>query len=167
MTALVAVTAWFGPALGGVSHAMGDVFALPQTQKQGLLLDADETELLEHVGDYVPKGQVIAGNPWNGSALAWALGGRRVLFPHLGGYWTRDGRIIEHRLDNWATDTRVCPAVRAEDVHWVITDPGHLSGDRKAAARFAPIDRVVTTPGGAQLVASSGSTQLWRLTACW
>jgi hypothetical protein len=57
--------------------------------------------------------------------------------------------------------------VRAENVKWVITDPGRLRGDRKAANRFSAIDRVVTTPGGAQLVASSGSTKLWRLTACW
>lgn len=167
VTALVAVTAWTGPALGGVSRAMGEVFALPQSEKHGLLLDADEVALLEHVGDFVPKGDVIAGNPWNGSALAWALGGRRTLFPHLGGYWTLDGRVIEHHLGGWRTDPRVCPAVRAEKVHWVITDPGRLSGDKKAAARFASIDHVVTTPGGAQLVASSGSTKLWRLTACW
>ncbi|MBW4041063.1 MAG: hypothetical protein HIU86_02900 [Acidobacteria bacterium] len=167
VTALVAVTAWFGPALGGVSQAMGQVFALPQTQKHGLLIDADETALLEHVGDFVPKGDIIVGNPWNGSALAWALGGRQTLFPHLGGYWTSDGRVIEQSLDRWRTDKRVCPAVRAEQVHWVITDPGRLSGDSRAAARFGSIDRVVTTPGGAQLVASSGSTKLWRLTACW
>jgi hypothetical protein len=166
-TALIAVTAWFGPALGGVSQAMGDVFALPSTQKQGLLLDADETALLEHVGDFVPKGEVIVGNPWNGSALAWALGGRRTLFPHLGGYWNADGLVIEHHLGDWRTDARVCPAVRAEHVRWVITDPGRLAGDRKAAARFASIDRVVAIPGGARLVASSGSTKLWRLTACW
>ncbi|MGT2425314.1 DUF6541 family protein [Amnibacterium kyonggiense] len=167
VTALVAVTAWTGPALGGVSSAMGDVFALPAHQKHGLLLDADEAALLERVGEFVPKGQVIVGNPWNGSALAWALGGRRVLFPHLGGYWDYDGRVIERHLDDFATDARVCPAVRAEHVRWVVTDPGRLAGDRKAAARFSAIDRVVTAPGGAVLVASSGSTRLWRLTACW
>lgn len=167
VTALVAITAWTGPALGGVSTAMGSVFALPDTQKQGALIDADEMELLEHVGDFVPKGQLIVGNPWNGSALAWALGGRRVLFPHLGGYWDYDGRVIRSHLDDWRTDARVCPAVRQKHVRWVITEPGHLAGDRKAAARFAAIDRVVQTPGGAQLVASSGSTRLWRLTACW
>ena len=43
---------------------------------------------------------MIVGNPWNGSALAWALGGRRTLFPHLGGYWTTNGRIIEKHLDD-------------------------------------------------------------------
>jgi hypothetical protein len=146
---------------------MGEVFRLPDHQKGGLLLDADETALLEHVAEFVPKGQVIAGNPWNGSALAWALGGRRTLFPHLGGHWTTNGRIIEKHLDDFATNARVCPAVRAEHVHWVITDPGELRLDPKAAARFAPIDRVVTQPGAVQLVASSGSTRLWRLTACW
>jgi hypothetical protein len=167
VTALVAGTAWVGPALGGVSAAMGEVFALPDTQKKGALVDVDEMALLEDVDRFVPKGEVIVGNPWNGSALAWALGGRRVLFPHLGGYWTYDGRVISRHLDDWRTDPRVCPAVRHEGVKWVITEPGHLGGDRKALRRFASIDRVVHTPGGAQLVASSGSTKLWRLTACW
>ncbi|RIX26577.1 DUF6541 family protein [Amnibacterium setariae] len=167
VTAVVAVSAWTGPALGGVSSAMGEVFALPQSQKGGLLVDADEMALLEAVPRFVPKGELIVGNPWNGSALAWALGGRRVLFPHLGGYWDYDGRVIQRALDDWRTDDRVCPAVRAQNVRWVITDPGRLRGDRKAANRFSAIDRVVTKPGGAQLVASSGSTRLWRLTACW
>jgi hypothetical protein len=167
VTALVALTAWFGPALGGVSTSLGAVFELPAHQKDGGLLDADETELLEHVGEFVPKGQIIVGNPWNGSALAWALGGRQTLFPHLGGHWTTNGRIIEKHLDDFATNARVCPAVRAEKVHWVITDPGRLRLDPKAAGRFAPIDRVVTRPGAATLVASSGSTKLWRLDACW
>jgi len=167
VTALVAGTAWTGPALSGVSTAMGEVFALPATQKHGALLDADEMTLLEHVGDFVPKGEVIVGNPWNGSALAWALGGRRVLFPHLGGYWNYDGRVIERHLDDWRTDRRVCPAVRRQHVRWVITEKGVLGGDRKAVARFSSISRVVKTLGGAQLVASSGSTKLWRLTACW
>jgi hypothetical protein len=166
VTALVAVSAWLGPALGGVSTAMGGVFALPETQKHGVLIDADEMALLEHVGDFVPQGQVIVGNPWNGSSLAWALGGRKVLFPHLGGYWDYDGRVIQRHLDDWRTDKRVCAAVRQEKVRWVITEPGHLGGDAKAVRRFAAIDRVVRTPGGAQLVASSGSTKLWRLTAC-
>jgi hypothetical protein len=167
VTALVAGTAWVGPALGGVSTAMGEVFALPNTQKKGALLDLDDMALLEDVGRFVPKGQIIVGNPWNGSALAWALGGRRVLFPHLGGYWTYDGRVIARHLDDWRTDPRVCPAVRHEHVQWVITEPGHLSGDSKAFRRFAAIDRVVRTPGAVQLVASSGSSRLWRLTACW
>ena len=165
-TALVPVATWTGPALGGVSAAMGQVFALPATQKQGVLLDADEQELLEQVGRFVPKDQVIVGNPWNGSALAWALGGRKTLFPHLGGYWTKDGRIVRRHLDDWATDERVCPAVRRLDVHWVITDPGHLAGDRHASSRFRPLERVARTDG-VQLVASSGSTRLYRLTACW
>jgi hypothetical protein len=165
-TALVVVLTWTGPALGGVSTAMGSVFGLPESRKQGALIDADEQLLLESVGRFVPEGEVIVGDPWNGSALAWALGGRRTLFPHLGGYWTQDGRVVRKFLDDWRTNPRVCPAVRRLDVRWVITEPGHLAGDRRASRAFSAIDRVVDT-GGVQLVANSGSTALWRLTACW
>lgn len=165
-TLVLGLVTWTGPALSGVSGAIGDVFALPETQKQGRLIDADEMALLEQVGRFVPEGQVIVGNPWNGSALAWALGGRRTLFPHLGGYWTHDGKQLKYHLDKWESNPNVCAAVRRLNVRWVITDPGRLSGDPRAANRFGAIDRVVTT-GGVQLVASSGSTRLWRLTACW
>ena len=165
-TLVLGVVTWSGPALGGVSAAIGQVFELPASQKDGRLIDADETALLEQVGRFVPEGDVIAGNPWNGSALAWALGGRRTLFPHLGGYWTRDGVLVLRKLDEYATDPRVCPAVRRLDLHWVLTDQGRLAGDVRAAKRFHGVDDVVDT-AGVRLVASSGSAKLWRLTACW
>ncbi len=164
---VVGAVTWTGPALAGVSAAIGQVFALPESQKKGKLIDADEVALLQRVSEFVPRGELIAGNPWNGSALAWTIGGRRVLFPHLGGYWGTDGNRIKRHLDDWATDPKVCPAVRALNVKWVITDAGRLNGDRKAANAFGSVSRVVKTPGGAQLVARSGSAKLWRLTACW
>ena len=166
VTLVVAGVTWTGPALGGVSTAVGSVFSLPESTKDGRLVDADEVALLTRVDDFVPEGQLIAGNPWNGSALAWALGGRRTLFPHLGGYWGTDGNRIKRHLDDWRTRPKVCRSVRRLDVRWVITDDGRLRGDKKAADAFGAVDRVVRT-GGVQLVASSGSAKLWRLTACW
>ncbi|MFD1720870.1 DUF6541 family protein [Amnibacterium endophyticum] len=164
---VVGAVTWTGPALGGVSAAIGTVFALPESSKDGRLLDAQETALLSDVGRFVPKGQLIAGNPWNGSAMAWTLGGRQVLFPHLGGYFGTDANRIKRHLDDYRTDPKVCPAVRRLDVRWVITDSGLMRGDKKAARAFQSISRVVKEPGAAELVASSGSAKLWRLTACW
>lgn len=165
-TAVLGAVTWTGPALGGVSSAIGGVFALPDSRKQGLLVDADEVALLRRVGEFVPADAVIAGNPWNGSALAWALGGRRTLFPHLGGYWGDDRNVIRLHLDDYRTDPRVCPAVRAVGLHWLLTDDGRLSGDRHAFRRFQALDRTASTPG-VRLVASSGSARLWRFTGCW
>ena len=51
-------------------------------------INPDELQLFEDVAELTPEDAVIAGNPWNGSALAYAFTGRRVLFPHVGGAYT-------------------------------------------------------------------------------
>ncbi len=57
------------------------------------LLTPDERALLERLPEHVPGDAVIADNPWNGGALAYALADRRVLVPHTGGSY--DPRITE------------------------------------------------------------------------
>ncbi|MDQ1530168.1 MAG: hypothetical protein QOE37_273 [Microbacteriaceae bacterium] len=163
---LVAVVTWVGPALGGVSSAIGVVFSLPRSDKGGLLLDEDQAVLLTEVGRFVPAGQTIVENPWNGSALAWALGGRQTLFPHLGGYWGKERKVVALHLDDYATDPRVCNAVRHLHLHWVLNDPQRLWNNRSEAKAFFGIDRAVKGKG-VRLVASSGTAALYRLTACW
>jgi len=163
---IVAAVTWTGPALTGVSGAIGRVFTLPDTDKHGTLVDADETLLLTDIGRYVPAGQVVVDDPWDGSALAWALGGRQTLFPHLGGYWGDERKLIAQHLDEAPGNGKVCEAVRDLGLHWLVTDPQHLWGNTKEARAFSGIDRAAAGPG-VQLVASSGSTRLYRITACW
>ena len=105
-------------------------------------------------------------DPWNGSALAWALGGRQTLFPHLGGYWGDERKLIAQHLDEAPGNAKVCAAVRDLGLHWLVTDPQHLWNDAKDARAFSGIDRAAAGRG-VQLVASSGSTRLYRITACW
>jgi hypothetical protein len=166
VSVLIAALTWTGPALGGVSTAIGTVFDLSDSAKKGDVVDADQVALLKDVGRFVPAGQVIADNPWNGSALAWAYGGRQTLFPHLGGYWGDQRKLVGRHLDDWSTDPAVCTAVRHLDLHWVLTDTGRLRGGGRAWKAFAGVDKVVKTPG-VRLVANSGSARLYRLTACW
>ncbi|MDQ1513421.1 MAG: hypothetical protein QOC59_1263, partial [Microbacteriaceae bacterium] len=164
---LVAVVTWVGPALGGVSGAVGVVFSLPRSDKHGLLLDEDQAVLLAEVDRFVPAGQTIIDDPWNGSALAWALGDRETLFPHLGGYWGTERKRIAQHLDDYATNPKVCTAVRHLDLHWVLADPQRLWNNKSEAKAFFGIDRAVKKAKGVELVASSGTAALYRLTACW
>lgn len=167
LTVLVAVSAWAGGTMSGTRQAIGHVFSLPSTNKHKLLLDADETELLSSVGRYVPAGQVIIDDPWNGTALAWALGGRQTLFPHLGGYWGKSRVTIAKHLNAYRTNPKVCRAVRKLDLHWVVADKQKLyGGHSKEAKAFKGIDKAVKGEGVVE-VASVGSTALYRLTACW
>jgi hypothetical protein len=67
---------------------------------------------------------VVASDPWDGSALLWALADREVLYPHLVGQWDPDRELIAHRLSAAATDPAVCPALRRLGVEWVIDSSG-------------------------------------------
>ncbi|WP_125099928.1 DUF6541 family protein [Leucobacter chromiireducens] len=73
-----------------------------ETDAAAPLLDTDERALLERLESHVPEGQVIANNPWNGGALAYAIADREVLVPHTGGKY--DPRINE-MLEGIATGT--------------------------------------------------------------
>ena len=166
LVVLVAASAWAGPALTQMRGAVGHVFSLPSSAKHGMLVTGDETRLLASVGRYVPAGQVIIDNPWNGSALAWSLGGREVLFPHLGGYWGKKRLTIAKHLNAYETNPKVCKAVHKLDLHWVVAAKGHLHGGKKVSKTWRGIDKAVEGHGVVR-VAKVGSASLYRLTACW
>src|SRR5690606_22459833 len=75
---------------------------------KSLLLTADERDVLEHVADYVPEGGVVAGNPWTGASLVYALGDRRALLPHVNGFNTPDTEFLAERLRYAESDPEVC-----------------------------------------------------------
>jgi hypothetical protein len=109
---------------------------------------------------------MVANNPWDGSALLWALADRRVLFPHLGINTTDDQNYLAQHLVDASTDPEVCAAANRLHVGFMVI------GD----AKFWPWDLRnrdypgIVDPGthkGFQLVASSGDhLRLYQLTAC-
>ncbi|TPW77236.1 DUF6541 family protein [Schumannella soli] len=165
-SALVVLITAAGGQLPAVASSIGVVFDLPDHQKNGALIDRDEYRLLERLPNHVPRDAVVAGNPWNGSALSWAVGGRRTLFPHLTGIWSPDATIVANSLGEAQSDPAVCAAVRRLDLEWVVADPGLLWGSPPEASFYAGIDRAVTTPGVLELVDHQGDAALYRIVAC-
>jgi hypothetical protein len=164
VTVVVAASAWASTATS-MTPAIGHVFRL-QDAKHGGLLDVDEVALLARVSRTVPPGQLIADNPWNGTSLAWAIGGRQTLFPHFGGYWGTQRKLIAAHLDAYRSRPAVCEAVHDLKLHWVVADPQRLKGFKKEAHAFRGIDRIVRGRAVTK-VDSVGSTALYRLDACW
>ena len=77
-------------------------------------------------------------------------------------------RVVRHdaHLDAAPGDAAVCSAVRDLKLHWLLVDPQRFGNDPPEARAFAGIDRAASG-SGVRLVASSGSTRLYRITACW
>ncbi|MHA3682869.1 DUF6541 family protein [Leucobacter sp. HY1908] len=84
---LVILTGTRGPSMEAVRDDVSDMFTL--TDGSGMV-SSDEFALMSRLGDTTPDDALIAGNPWNGSWLAYAVGDRHVLFPHLKGLYTAE-----------------------------------------------------------------------------
>ncbi len=127
------------------------------------LLSTDERELLSKLPDLVPADAVIAGSPWTGTSLAYALTGRRVLMAHTLTATTSDTNIINEDLDQATADSPVCDAVRREKVDFVL-DFGsrEIHGDRHP---FPGLEDLKDSRA-VELVDRVGEAALYRVTVC-
>ena len=127
------------------------------------LLTPDETALLERVGEVVPPGVTVAGSPWTGTSLVYALADRPALLPHVGGFETAQTRVITEHLGAANTDPAVCSALRALRVGFVLDFGRHeVHHDRhvlRGLENLASSDAV-------QLVDEQGAAKLYKITAC-
>lgn len=136
------------------------------TEGRTSLVDARQLVFFDRIRKSVPPGAVVANNPWNGSALLWALDGARVLFPQLNeANWTADQRYLALHLDEAATDPAVCRIVQADNVRFLLTGDFRFWVGDKRIGHYPGLVEPVGRPGFA-LVDRQGSWRLYRLTAC-
>lgn len=134
------------------------------------ILSEDEFELIERLPDLVDESAVIAGSPWTGTSLAYAIADREVVAPHFN--FSRDPNkvIINTRLNKALDDPEVCPALRELDVEYVL-DFGRSAGDVGHDRGFDGLEQYpglvgLASSGVVELVDSEGAAKLYRITAC-
>lgn len=127
------------------------------------LISSDELALIERLPSEVPEGSTMVSNPWNGSALAYAFTGRRLLQLHLLGVIPEGAKAIHDGLNAAKSDPSVCPVVQRLHVGYVL-DFGHREV-HGADHGYSGLDNLVTD-GVASLVDSQGLAKLYKLTAC-
>jgi len=131
------------------------------------LLTSDEEELLERLPETTPADALIAGSPWTGASLAYAIGDRQVLRKHAFGNIGPDEAYLGNRLKMIDTDPLVCQAVDRLGVDYVLdfgaqnvwNNPG-VGLDRQGLYNLTPSAHLV-------LVDSQGpSARLFRIEGC-
>ena len=162
---LAAVLAVVAVTSGGLS-ARDHVSRLRPPYASSALVGPAERALLERLPSEVPADAVIVGNPWNGSALSYALGGRRSLFPHLSArVWDADRELVASRLDQVAAGDGVCAALQRLGVRWALGGSSTFwRGDRRQAA-YAGLTDLAGRPGLRE-VDRGGRLTLYEVTAC-
>ena len=84
------------------------------------LLTTAESDLISRLDETTPDDALIAGNPWTGASLAYALAGREVVEKHVFGSFDDDEIYLDAHLRDIDEDPAVCEAVRRLGVTHVL-----------------------------------------------
>ena len=108
------------------------------------LLTSREYAALQYLGPRVPRGALVADNPWRGQSLLYGIGGARVLFYSEKADNTPDRDLIAKELNLAGDPTRtdVCAAVRRTGIGYVITGGSNFLPDHQRITRYPGIDHV-------------------------
>lgn len=130
------------------------------------IMSTDEFRLYEELPNFVEADKVIAGNPWDGSAWAYFVSGRHVLFPHVLAAMDADKTLIANSLNTAASNPEVCTAAKRLRVEYAINSdeliylPGN-PGNRN----YPGLEHLDQAPGFKQ-IAQVGGNRLYKLVAC-
>lgn len=127
------------------------------------LISEDEMALLKRLPEKLPEDATLVGNPWNGSALAYAFAGRELVQLHMLSEMPSGLEQLYTKLNKADTDPSVCPIVERLQVGYVL-DFGHREvhgGDNG----FRGLDNL-EEEGVAELVDEEGEAKVYKLTAC-
>ena len=127
------------------------------------LVSTDEAALLARLDEHVPADAVIAGSPWTGTSVAYALTGRKTLMPHVQMTLSRDIETINDGLADAEPGDGVCAAIDDLDVGFVLDFGGR---EVHGGDHVYPGLRDLAQSDAVRLVDEEGDARLYQVTAC-
>ncbi|WP_104136337.1 DUF6541 family protein [Arthrobacter sp. ZGTC131] len=143
--------------------ASGQVFYERDTKDS--ILSSDEYALLDRIDAQVPEDAVIAVNPWNGGALAYAFADRKVLEFHMSQPETKSMRVVAESLAEAGTSAAVCDAVRETKVSYALDFGTQYLLNHPESKTFPGLQNL-TSSNAVELVDQQGDAKLFKVVAC-
>ncbi|WP_109209932.1 MULTISPECIES: DUF6541 family protein [Microbacterium] len=162
---LVATTSGVALTLGGMTAGVAAVFHMPESGAHGEVVSRAQVSFFGRIGQVVPEGQRVLGDPWDGSAWTLAFGDREPVFPHVNGQWDADRQTLAWSLADIQTNPEVCAALKRLDVEYVVYSP-HAFGGGDPAGNHFPGSHEAIEAGLFTEVDSEGDTALFRIDEC-
>ncbi|WP_324650841.1 DUF6541 family protein [Georgenia sp. H159] len=126
----------------------------------------DELDFIRELDDVLPEDAVVVGDPMNGASLVQALTDSRAYLPILGeSALSTDQRYLQENFHDIGSDPRVCEILRDGGVEYFYRDESVPYG-RRSLADMRPGLYDVDVTSGFELLASSGSAEVYRIVAC-
>jgi hypothetical protein len=130
-----------------------------------VLVTKQMREFFDRIAKKIPPDSVVAGNPFGGSALLWALEDRKVLYPHFRTRTNEAQDVIAKHLDDLSYDPAVCKALDELNVDYLLIGGSEF---RTRAKRWRYFTGLSDPAGrsGFELVDSAGPSKLYKITGC-
>jgi hypothetical protein len=143
----------------------GRVAAGYEVVEKEQLVNDETQDFIERIEKEIPADALVAGNPFNGSAMLWTLGDREVLFPHFRSAQSREQDFVAGHLDDVGSDPRVCRAVKDLGIDYLFVGGSRFRTVDGKWEYYSGLDDPRSKPGF-ELVDSDGHSKLYRITAC-
>jgi hypothetical protein len=157
-----------GSGMLNADDRVGRVLVTYSRAPKDQLVTDEMRAFYDQIAERIPADALVAGNPFDGSVLLWALAGREVLYSHFLPALSADQTYLAKNLDRVATDPRVCDIADALGVEYLLIGKTRDRPDARDYVGIAEIAETAdtrTTPG-LELVDSAGQSKLYRLAAC-
>ncbi len=135
------------------------------TRPGSTLMTKQMAEFYDRIAREIPDDAVVAGNPFEGSSLLWALENRKVLFPHFRNTTSEEQDLIAKHLDDLMDDPAVCKAVQDYNVRYLLIGGAKFRTADTKWRYYEGLADPFASPGF-ELVDSSGPSKLYRITGC-
>ncbi|MDR7112516.1 hypothetical protein J2X03_002411 [Microbacterium trichothecenolyticum] len=171
---------WLVPAAGvavavvaGAAMQVGPLSSMPVAERwaaaqfvvgpDSALVSTDEAALLLRLDEHVPPGVAIAGSPWTGTSVAYALTGRPVLMPHVQMEISDALQEINDELAQAEAGDEVCAALDQLGVRFVLDFPGR---EVHNGEHVYPGLVGLANSDSVRLVDQQGDARLYQIVAC-
>ena len=163
VVAIIAVAFAVGANAVPMNRAVAWASPLYRLDDSSPLLSIDEYTLLARLDQHVPEGVLVAGSPWTGAGLAYALGDRTVLMPHALMEISESLRLINDELESAAPGGSACQAIRDLNVGFVLD-----FGVNEVHPGTHPLEGLdeLGTSDRVRLVDSVGDAKLYEIVGC-
>ncbi|WP_420820321.1 DUF6541 family protein [Specibacter cremeus] len=164
---LAVVLGLANPGLGQMRDALATMFDVPPGPNNLAQVDADELALIHRLDSLTTPDDVLANNPYNGSALAMALAGRTMLFPYSSqNDLDQDLYNLRFWLNLVGTDPAICAAAKRKGVTYLLDFGTSYIPAFDNPRSLYPGVTLAPDSDAFTLVAREGHAKLYKLTRC-
>lgn len=159
LSALLVLAAQYGQ----VATERANARSLYEVRANSPLITSDELAILQRLDSHVPSNAVIAGSPYTGTALAYALADRKTLQLHILSALTPQIQAVDTGLRDAPANAAACSAIKDLHVGYVLD-----FGAQEIHYEDHPYHGVEDLQGShaVQLIDQQGSARLYKVVVC-